>query len=113
MNQEDPMLEENVARLVRAAASAEAHPTPEFRQQTFRRLQGVLRNRTAPVRFPDGLLVGLGLVLNLAGGWSLLSLVGVLPFSAENPLVLLIAVGLLFNLALVPVAGIVIVKRRD
>jgi hypothetical protein len=113
MNQEDPMLEENVARLVRAAASAAAHPTPELRQQVFQQLREALRNRTAPVRFPDGLLVGLGLALSLAGGWSLLSLIGVLPSSTENPLVLLIAVGLLFNLALVPVAGIVIVKRRD
>lgn len=113
MNQEDPMLEENVARLVRAAASAEARPTPELRQQVFQRLRDVLHDRTTPVRFPDGLLAGLGLVLSLAGGWSGLSLLGILPSATENPLLLLIAVGLLLNLALVPVAGIVIVKRRD
>lgn len=104
-------LEENSARLVRAAMEPGARPASGLRRDMLRRLLRE-RARLAPVAFPDSVVVLLGaLWLTVAGvlAWLLGSSVAPL---AARPALLLAAVGLGLNLALVPVAGIVVVLGR-
>lgn len=112
MNEEGNCLEENTARLVRAAYGPSARPSPEASQRVFRLLLGHVRVRPATPGFPDAALVALGaIVVFLAVG---LAIQVAFPMTSLNasPSLLAAAMVLILNLAWVPVASIVIVLRR-
>ena len=104
-------VEENMALLMQATLGPEARPAAGLRRSMLRRL---LREsaRSAPVVFPDAVVVLLGgLWLLAAAVLAMLLALGASPLAA-NPALLLPAAGLALNLVLVPVAGVVIVRGR-
>jgi hypothetical protein len=108
----DDFLESNMARLIKAGMSGEARLDPELRESMGRRLAGEGNARAATAPFPEkalGLLTAFG-VLAILGVLAQLNQVGVNTF--ENGYWLILALLLLFNLALTPVASVVIIARR-
>jgi hypothetical protein len=104
-------VEENVTLLIQAALDPSARPAAGLRRSVLRRLLQEAA-RSAPVAFPDGVVVLLGGLLLAATGilaWLLAQ--GAQPLAA-NPALMLPALGLALNLVLVPAAGLVIVLGR-
>lgn len=107
-----PHLEENVARLIAAAAGPDARPTPALRAQTLARLRDTLHARREAAPFPDGIAMLLGALLVLAV-CSLVALAAAGSLgSPGSPAWFLLATGPVANLALLPLAAAVIVLRR-
>lgn len=112
MDHSDDLLESNTARLIEAGLGGEARPDPALREALRRRLVGELRAGLALPAFPEkalGLLTALGL-LAVLGAAVQFSQAGMEAF--ENGLWPVLLLILLLNLALTPVASIVIVLRR-
>jgi len=112
MNREGNCLEENAARLVRAAYGPSARPSPKASKRVFRLLLGQVRARSATPSFPDAALAVLGAIVALLAVF--LAVQSALPRTSlgTNPSLLAAAIMLVLNLAWVPVASIVIVMRR-
>ena len=112
MSEEGPSLEQNAARLIRAAYGQPTHPTPEAGKKLFRLLLGHIRGRRATPGFPDVAIVVMGGLLALVAGC--LAIQALLPSSLRigDLSLLATAAWLVLNLAVVPVAGIVVVMRR-
>ena len=112
MNDEKDHFEGNAARLIQASLGPQSRPSPQAREQTWRLLVEQLRAAHAPVQFPDrvlGLLVG-SLVLIAVWLTAQALVAGKL---AMDSLPTWIGMFLLAaNLALAPVASLVIVIRR-
>lgn len=102
----------NTARLIRAAYDPSARPTAEARKRTFHLLLDHVRAPVVVEDFPD-LVVGLlGGMLAFAVVWLIVRVAwGGASFSAD-PALLPVAVWAIVNLSIVPVTGIVILKRR-
>ncbi len=112
MNQEGHCLEENTARLVRAAYGPSAHPSPQASKRVFRLLLRHVGARPVTPSFPDAAVVVLGAMVAVLA--VCLAVQAVLPKTSPgaNPLLLATATWLILNLAWVPVASTVIVIRR-
>ena len=108
---ETEQVQENTARLIQAAMGPDARPAAGLRRGMLRRLLAE-RARSAPVAFPDAVVVLLGGLLLAATGALAWLLARGTWSPATNPALLLAAAGLVLNLVLVPVAGIVIVLGR-
>lgn len=100
--------EENFARLLQNAYGAEARPSTHIYQQTYQRLLAEMRAGTEPASFPDTVVVCIGGLLFLSVIWLLIQSESL----AANPAAVLLLAGALANLVLVPVASIIIVKKR-
>jgi hypothetical protein len=112
-NQDQRCEDQNLARLMRAACGPEVRPAPGARRRTLQALLAYTRARSPHADFPD-LVVGLlGVAWVVAAAWlGARVVVGDLSLWA-NPGLLPMAVLLVLNLAVVPVAGVVIWKRRQ
>jgi len=112
MNQEGHCLEENTARLVRAAYGPLARPSPQASRRVFRLMLDHLRVGSATPGFPDAAVVTLG--ATLAALAVCLAIRAVLSSTSlvVDPSLLATATWLVLNLAWVPVASIVVVVRR-
>lgn len=113
MNRQEQLLEENIARLIQSASNPGARPGDRIRMQTFQLLVAQMQSQSADIPFPDAIIGLLGGILALAAVWLV---GGVIMTGAQwtaNPSLLFVALWLLLNLALVPVASIVIVRRRQ
>ena len=112
MDSEDRRLEANTARLIRAALGPETRPDPGAGQQALQSLLTGLRERRARSSFPDHTLAALVGTLVFMAAW--LALQAIASDGAVNSPVLLLPATfvLLVNVAVVPVASIVIVLRR-
>jgi len=113
MSEEARLLEENVARLIRAAHGPSARPSPQAREQTFQLLLSHVRARSMVVDFPDVAVGLLGAVLAVVEIWLVVQVVVADTSFIGNPSLLVMAAVLMLNLALVPIASIVIVVRRQ
>jgi hypothetical protein len=113
MNQDERLLEENTARLIRAASGTDARPGPQTRQRMFQILLTCVRERSSEVSFPDVVVSALGGLLMLVAIWLVGWRTGTGISLSTSPTLLIPAVWLLLNLALVPIACIVILKRRQ
>ena len=113
MNDRERYLERNTAHLVRAAFGPRARPSARAVERTLRLLLDRVRKRPAEVPFPDAVVGVLGATLVLAATWftAQVTVTGTLP--SANPSLLMMAAWLGANLALVPVASIVILIRRQ
>lgn len=112
MQQSDDFLEANTARLVEASMGGEARLDPQLRQAMRQHLISELNARTAIHPFPEkalGLLTIFGL-LAIAGTLTQLSQGQMTAF--ENGLWPILILLLLANLALLPIASVVIVLHR-
>ena len=104
--------DENTARLIRAAYDPSARPTPEARQRTLHLLRVHVRAQVPIDDFPDLVVGFLGGMLAVAVLWLIVRVAwGGASFYAK-PALLTVGVWAIANLFVVPVAGIVILKRR-
>ncbi len=112
MPESDDFLESNTVRLIEAGLGGEARLNPELRESVRRRLAEELNVRTAKNPFPERALIWLtGLVLSAALAiLAQFSRLGALRF--DDGLWSALALLLLLNIVLTPVASIVIIARR-
>jgi hypothetical protein len=104
--------EKNTARLIHAAYDSSARPTTEAKEQVFRLLLNHMRAPAAVEDFPT-LVVGLlGGMLAIAIAWLVARVAWIGPSLYIDPTLLAVGVWAFVNLSAVPVAGIVILKRR-
>lgn len=113
MNREEHYLEENTACLIQAAYGPDVRPSPKAGEQTFRLLLAYVRARSAAVAFPDAAVGALGAMLALMAVWLTVQTAVTGTPLISNPSLLVIAAWLILNLALVPVASIVILIGRQ
>jgi hypothetical protein len=102
MNRDEREWEEKAGRLLRAGYGVEARPDAALRRQVWARLRQELRPVEA---FPDAVLGGLGVILVLVA-------VGLGLLGVSSPLAGILWGWLIFNLALAPVAAVVILAVR-
>jgi hypothetical protein len=108
MDEKDRYLEENIAKLVTASLT---QPDPLLKAHLFTRLAGEQRRIYTGREFPNSALVLLAVVILGLTGWAVMQLTGSNLLSSQPILpVVLLLLGL--NLVWVPLAGILIVKRR-
>jgi hypothetical protein len=113
MSDKERRLEQNTARLIQAALDPRARPSSQASRQTFRALLVRMRERPGPVDFPDAAVASLGTILVLVGIWLAIRVVVMDAPVLASPSLLVMAAWLVANLALVPVASIVILIRRQ
>ena len=113
MNDSERYLDRNTAHLVRAAFGPHARPSARATEQTLRLLLDRVRKQPAEVPFPDAVMGFLGATLVLAATWLAAQVAVIGTLSSGNPALLMLAAWLGANLALVPVASIVILIRRQ
>jgi hypothetical protein len=111
MDDEKPGFEENLSRLMHAGLPPDARPGAETRAEVFRRLVEITRARADSRSFPDHLVVAIAAAIVLVAAWLVGRMAGQgLPAAglAATAFVLIVVL----NLAMVPLAGVVIVLRR-
>ncbi len=112
MKDEDRYLEENTSRLIRAGFAREVRPGQHASERAFRLLEAQHRRSHAPVAFPVGVLAVLTSVLALVAVLLATHIIGQGVPRATDPTFVVAAVPLALNLICVPLAGIVILRRR-
>jgi hypothetical protein len=112
MNEDQSHVEANVARLIQAAMGGGAQLEHDTRKRIWGRLSAEVRCLPALHRFPEWALTLLGGVQVCAAWWfgSRVARGGIR--EAIGTLDLLLSLPVLFNLALVPIAAMVILQRR-
>lgn len=103
---------ENIAHLIRTSYSSDARPHPQTGEQIYRKLFAYSQKRFAPVEFPDIAVGAMGIILVLVAVYITHQLMAGTSYAA-HPTFLLIAIWLVLNLLVLPVAGVVIVIRRQ
>jgi hypothetical protein len=113
MNERERYLDRNTAHLIRAALGSQARPSARAAEQALRLLLDQVRERSAKAPFPDAAVGILGATLVLAATWFTVQVIVSSPSLTANPSLLMMAAWLAANLALLPVASIVILIRRQ
>ena len=104
--------ETNTARLIRAGCSPDARPDPAARERVFLRLETEMRAEASLAPFPGkalGLLAAVGCVL---AAWALFRIGAMGVHVLEDMTWLALALPLCVNLALTPVASLIIITQR-
>ncbi len=112
MRGKEDFLESNTARLIRAGCPRDARPDPRARERTYNLMKIELNEKADPSAFPGkalGLLAAVGGVLIV---WTLLRVGGMGVRVLEDGKWLALALPLCVNLALAPVASLVIIIQR-
>lgn len=112
MNERERYLDRNTARLIRAAFGPQTRPSARAAEQALRLLLDQVRERSAEAAFPDAVVGILGATLVLAAAWLTAQVLAGGSSPTASPLLLMVAAWLGANLALMPVASIVILIRR-
>ncbi|MBN1584101.1 MAG: hypothetical protein JXA89_25550 [Anaerolineae bacterium] len=112
MSQEE-RLEENVARLVRAAYGQVARPDGQARAHLLRRLQGAVREQQVGTDFPDGAVILMSAVLLVMAVWLGRHCVPVRGCCLTDPSLVVAAGWVILNLVAVPVASAVVWRKRN
>ena len=113
MNENERYLDRNTAHLVRAAFGPHARPSARAAEQALRLLLDQVRERSAKAPFPDAAVGVLGATLVLAAICLTAQVIVNGTSLTVNPSLLGLAAWLSANLALLPVASIVILIRRQ
>jgi hypothetical protein len=107
-----PDVERNIERLVEAAFNRDARLAASSRDATYRLLLADLRSRRGVEAFPERLLVLLTVIVVLLTAW-LVARLGLGDFTASaSPVLPLAAALVVINVAVVPVAALVVVIGR-
>ena len=109
---EKPFFEDNMARLIRAAMPPGARPDPVRRAELLLKLTAEAERAAARSAFPDRLVCVLAAALVVLAAWVAGRLGAGSIAGAPGPALTVLAVALVLNLAMVPVAGFLIVVRR-
>jgi hypothetical protein len=112
MNDKEHYLEENISRLIKAGLDKEARIDPLARERAWRCLAAQFQEEQAIATFTDRRLVTLAGILVLMAAWLGIQTLGAGEPVTENIPLFIIAVVLTLNLALVPVAAIIIIIRE-
>jgi hypothetical protein len=112
MSQQGDPLEENTARLIRAAYRLSTRPTAQMSKEMLRSLSDHARARSATPAFPDIAIVILGGLLAALPVWLAVQAFLSNTSLVADPSLLATALWLVLNLGVVPVASILIVIRR-
>jgi hypothetical protein len=113
MNERERYLDRNTAHLIRMAFGPHARPSARAAEQALRLLLDQVRERAAEAAFPDAVVGILGATLVLAATWLTAQVIVTGTSLTASPSLLVLAAWLAANLALVPVASIVILIRRQ
>ena len=112
MNDEEHYFEENIARLIRTGFGEAARPNQTMRTQLLQQLIKQLHEGSAGMDFPDPVLALLGGLLIFVAVWLLTQTL----HESESAIVSVsFTIGIVWlglNLALMPIAGFVILYRR-
>ena len=110
----DDFTQSNITRLLEAGLSGEARLDPTLKKTMYQQLVHELRSAREPSAFPVKVLAALSALGGLAALWVLIQ-VGQIDMSmTESDRLLMLAMPLLANIMLAPVASLVIIiKRRD
>lgn len=106
-------LEKNTARLVQASFGRQARPDSAARAETLKLLVGELSEQAGAGEFPGVVLVLLGGMLVLTAIWLAGQILSVGKIATASLPVAVIAFWLALNLALLPVASVIIVLKRN
>ena len=106
-------LEENITRLIRAAFGPEARPSRQTVERTLQSLLALIHARSAAVAFPDAAVGVLGGMLVLIASWLAIQLAFTGTSMLSIPALLAMAAWLTANVALLPVASILILIMRQ
>ena len=112
MDDEKPGVEENLSRLLRAGLPPDARPGAETRAEVFRRLVEMTRARADSRSFPDHLIAVIAAAIVLVTAWLVGRMAGGQGLPAAGPAATAFVLVVILNLAMVPIAGFVIVLRR-
>jgi hypothetical protein len=112
MDNEDRLLEDNIARLIRAGYGPEVRPNARVRERVFARLASQVRSGSAAAEFPASIIGLLFGALGLMAIWLAAPMIGVAARVTSVPSIAIVSAVLLVNLVSVPVAAIIIVIRR-
>jgi hypothetical protein len=112
MNDKEHYLEENVARLIQAGLGKEARLDPFARERTRQSLLAQFQKEQATGTFSDRRLVTLAGILVFMAVWLGIQTLGAGEPVTESIPLLIVAVVLTLNLALIPVAAIIIIIRE-
>jgi hypothetical protein len=112
VNERKDHLEGNVARLVQAGFGEGAQLDPLAKEQTWQQLATALRVRRRAAEFPDRAVALLGIMLLGAAVWLAIRVTGAGTEVSTTVPDIVIALPLALNLIFVPVAGLVILRRR-
>ena len=112
MNDEEQCFEEKIARLIRTGFGEDARPSQTMRTQLLQRLIKQLHEGSAGMDFPDPVLALLGGLLMFVAVWLLTQTL----YEDESTIASVsFTIGIVWlglNLALMPIAGFVILYRR-
>jgi hypothetical protein len=111
MKDEEYYLEENIARLVAASHDPQAQPDQVLKERIFTRLVEEQHRRYAEQDFPGFVLVLMAAALLGLAVWTIFQLEGV-SASSIHPFLPVVLLLLGLNVVWVPLASILIVKRR-
>jgi len=111
-DREQNVEEENLERLLHAAYSSQVRPDPLKRAANLRRLAEAIRPQNAPSEFPEKALALLTLLLVGVGFWVLFQVASGSFMANQDEALEVMALFVLANLLLTPVAGFLIVARR-
>ena len=103
--------EENIIRLIQASFSRQARPDAGLHGEMLHRLREEIRTNRAGIEFPNGVLVTLTGILTLMAVWLMIQTTSGQSIMT-SPTLTIMAMVLILNLALVPVASLIIVIRR-
>ena len=105
-------LDNNTARLIRTAFGPDARPSEQAAERLFLAARALVHARATVVAFPDAAVGILGTMLVLVAIWLSIQLVITGTYALGIPPLLAMATWLAANLALLPIASIVILIRR-
>ena len=103
---------ENIAHLIQASYSSDARPHPQAGERIYRILFAHSQKRFAIIEFPDTAVGAMGIILVLVAAYATIQLMAGKSY-ATHPTFLLMIIWLVLNLLVLPVAGVVIVMRRQ
>jgi hypothetical protein len=112
MNTDERIPKENAARLIKAACAAPARPGEQQRERVYRVLLDHLRARSAVVAFSDLAVALLAGVLVALALWLAARVLADGALALDHPSLLVALVWCGLNLATVPAAAGVILRRR-
>ncbi|MBN2007044.1 MAG: hypothetical protein JXA21_27080 [Anaerolineae bacterium] len=108
-DQSDMHGEENLSQLLKSIYDAGSRPPANTTRQTYQRLLAEMRAKIEPASFPDVAVATIGGLIFLSAIWMLIQSGSLL----TNPAAVLLLAGTLINLIVVPVASVVIIRKRS
>jgi hypothetical protein len=111
VNRNEKALEENAARLIRAAYGPDARPGSQASETAYRLLLAHVRAKRAAPDFPDLALGILGAVFVCTAAWLAARVLLDGTSLLADPSLVVVSTWVILNLAMLPIASIIILQE--